>query len=178
MASTQGLVHFNQAAYPITADRLSQLKNWAMVWMYSTPKQQDNKEPEVIVEKPILLDKTFLYHATFQKLRPRNKYNLLPLGGIIQIRKCLDTLEEEIYHEASQTPSYVPPSKRLPPLNPDKLARKRTVYRYKRRSFASSTLVYICSGSTVRIQPIQTIQNDDDDVPLGKLVFPTSRFQC
>jgi hypothetical protein len=173
MISSQGLAHYNSL---VTADRMAQFKNWATVWIQSsqqTSKGQQTTQPQAS-ETPSSLEKAMLYQATHQKLKPRNRCNLMSLGGFIQLLKCLDTLEGEIFQEYSQTPSYVPPSKRLP-FNPDRLSRKRTTNPYKRRSFASSTLVYLSLGSTVRIQPIQPIQDDDDDVPLGKLVFSGSK---
>jgi hypothetical protein len=138
-----------------------------------------------------------LYRATCQKLRTSSSKPAKGrrLGDILHIRNLWDELEQHVYKDLCQAPHYLPPSKKVP-FNPDKpgsiyLPRisKRHIIAFtlqikpKRRSFASSTIVYISTPSSAEqrsiikvltaVTPkaqIQEDEDDDDDVPLGALL--------
>lgn len=149
-----------------------------------------------------------LYRATCQKLRPNHNQptNLSSLGDIIHVRKFWDHLERLVYQDVGNISHYVAPSKRLP-FNPDKpswLYKKKASSKRrimlsnnplpKRKSFASSTIVYIPSppqqknskNVNIQVVPIlhrqipnyyntQQDDDDDDDVPLGALLQLNSK---
>lgn len=131
--------------------------------------------------------KALLYRATCQKLRPANNQlrKLTHLGDILHVRKFWDDLEMIVYKDLSNTSHYVPPSKRLP-FNPDKpgsifLPRKSRknidTSKHRRRSFASSTIVFNSTEkNSVQVLPLIVPQVDDDDVPLGALHFSNSKL--
>lgn len=155
-----------------------------------------------------------LYRLTCQKLRPNHNQptKLSSLGDIIHVRKIWDHLEWEVYQDLCNTNDYMTPSKRLP-FNPDKPSwlykKKASSKRHtmilnthnplpKRKSFASSTIVYISSpqqnNKNVNIKVAPIVQpphyhntritkqdnnndddDDDDDVPLGALLQLNSK---
>ncbi|GAA5806754.1 hypothetical protein MFLAVUS_000102 [Mucor flavus] len=207
--SQQDIVKFGNKSYPIANKFLSQFTSWAKIWMSPSPNKlprkrkntssmtrdtdirsrtnyYDQPQPETLS----LSQRTTLYRATCQKLRPNNNCNsirkLVHLGDILHVRNFWDHLETIVYQDVSQNSQYLPPSKRLP-FNPDKPGsiylprkQKKSVVTYtsaslprKRQSFASSTIVYSNQGKhIIKVLPVAIVlPEDDDDVPLGALHF-------
>ncbi|KAI8367803.1 hypothetical protein EDC96DRAFT_574438 [Choanephora cucurbitarum] len=188
---------------------LSQLSNWAKIWLSSSHTQVRNplacrakvapvfdpiKQTDALCQSPIRYDTpsesqlTHLYRLTCQKLvRKPNQIErptrIRRLGDLVNVRTFWDLLEAMVYQEISNSKNYNPPSKRVPfyPDRPGSLFMPKRSKRYviqmvhnqahtlKRRSFASTTIIYTLSDKDVQQSTIEPNEDAEDSVPLETL---------
>ncbi|KAI8371821.1 hypothetical protein BD560DRAFT_395531 [Blakeslea trispora] len=160
-----------------------------------TPVSEQTKQTESfdsstqqIKEIPTEAELTRLYRLTCQKLiKKPNQADRLSrlkrLGDLVNVRSFWNILEEMVYQDISSSNNYSPPTKRMPfhPDKPGSLFMPKRSKRYvihmihnqthasKRKSFASTTIIYTILDKDVQQSTIEHDGDAEDCIPLGTL---------